>query len=67
VDVKAQQTWTRVGAIASLALALAFTLLRRWKTARLFARLGAACAVEWRDTRISREVGTLLARARRDA
>ena len=49
----AQMPWIRGGAVAALALAALFALLRRWKTARVFAAFAAGFAEKWRENRLS--------------
>jgi hypothetical protein len=62
-----QMTWIRGGALASIVLAAGFALLRRWKTARLFAAFAVAFADKWRETRLASDVQRILVKAGRDA
>jgi hypothetical protein len=67
MEKNADMIWIRGGACASLALAAAFALSRRWKTARWCAGIAAACALKWHEDGMAREVGALLAKAGREA
>jgi hypothetical protein len=65
VAARSQLNWIRGGTFTALALAAVFALMRRWKTARLFAAFAAAFAEKWRDIRLARDVQELLSKAGR--
>jgi len=67
MNPNAEHAWLRAGAGIFLALAAVFALLRRWKTARVFAGFAAACVVEWREARLGALVARVLAESGRNA
>jgi hypothetical protein len=59
--------WIRGGALASLALAAAFALFRRWRLARIAAAFAAAFAERWRDDHLGAGIRDLIAKAGRNS
>jgi hypothetical protein len=67
VEADPESMWIRGGTFAALGLAAAFFLVRRWRTARFFAALAAACAERWREMRLASDVHSALSKAGREA
>jgi hypothetical protein len=67
VNDSGRMSWIRGGAVASLVLAAAFALLRRWKTARVFAACAAGFLEKWRETRLAQDVRNMLVKSGRNA
>ena len=55
-----EMKWIRGGTLVSSLLAIGFAFLLRWKTARLFMAFAIAFGQKWQQSRLTKDVETLL-------